>query len=396
MITKFDSSYYGTVDMENLGYAGTPINERRYSQPELGGALHKVIEYAKCMDERGYDTFWMAEHHFQPEGTELIPNLLMMAMHLCGVTKTLPFGCGFNVVPMWHPLRLAEDYAVADILSGGRVIFGVARGYHTREVETFGSPPTDQEANRELFEEGVDLVFKAFNGERFSHKGKYYTCPPEVPYRGYTLKEISLVPRPQPRPVECWPPIQSGSPRAFDFMAKHGISGVIGGGSAEGGAVDRHMTGFQAAYARRGVTLKLGEGLAPGYQSHIASSREQAIREAAPHYEENMKMFGELRLVRALTDEQIAAMRDPKLVGTVKLPTIEDAVKAGGFLAGRPEDIIEALKVVEKRYPGLDRIICATPLGTPLDVQLQDLDRFAKEVIPAFRGVAAPTRVAAE
>jgi alkanesulfonate monooxygenase SsuD/methylene tetrahydromethanopterin reductase-like flavin-dependent oxidoreductase (luciferase family) len=88
MITKFDSSYYGTVDMENLGYAGTPINERRYSQAELGGALHKVVEYAKCMDERGYNTFWMAEHHFQPEGTELIPNLLMMAMHLCGVGGT--------------------------------------------------------------------------------------------------------------------------------------------------------------------------------------------------------------------------------------------------------------------------------------------------------------------
>jgi hypothetical protein len=78
-----------------------------------------------------------------------------------------------------------------------------------------------------------------------------------------------------------------------------------------------------------------------------------------------MKMFGELRLVRALTDEQIAAMRDPRLAGTVKLPTIEDAVKAGGFLAGPPEDIIEALKAVEKRYSGLDRVICATPLGTP-------------------------------
>jgi alkanesulfonate monooxygenase SsuD/methylene tetrahydromethanopterin reductase-like flavin-dependent oxidoreductase (luciferase family) len=109
------------------------------------------------------------------------------------------------------------------------------------------------------------------------------------------------------------------------------------------------------------------------------------MREAAPHYEETMKMFGELRLVRALTDEQIAAMRDPRLAGTVKLPTIEDAVKAGGFLAGRPEDIIEQLKAVEKHYPGLDRVICATPLGTPLDVQLEDLDRFAKEVIPAFR-----------
>ena len=109
-----------------------------------------------------------------------------------------------------------------------------------------------------------------------------------------------------------------------------------------------------------------------------------------------MKMFGELRLVRALTDEQIAAMRDPALAGTVKLPTIEDAVKAGGFLAGRPEDIIEQLKAVEKRYPGIDRVICATPLGTPLDVQLEDLDRFAKEVMPAFGAGKTATRAAAE
>ena len=72
-------------------------------------------------------------------------------------------------------------------------------------------------------------------------------------------------------------------------------------------------------------------------QFRIASSREHAIRELARHYEENMKMFGELRLVRALTEEQIAAMRDPRLAGTMKLPSIEDAVKAGGFLAGRPE-----------------------------------------------------------
>ena len=203
MITKFDSSYYGTADMENLGYTGTPINDRRYSKEELAKAMHKVVAYAKCMDERGYNTFWMAEHHFQPEGTELIPNLLMMAMHLCGVTKNLNIGCGFNIVPMWHPLRLAEDYAMADILTGGRVIFGVGRGYHTREVETFGSPLIDQNANREMFEEGVEVLFKAFEGKPFSHKGKYFTIPPEVPYRGYALREITLVPAPQRQPVEC-------------------------------------------------------------------------------------------------------------------------------------------------------------------------------------------------
>jgi len=286
---------------------------------------------------------------------------------------------------MWHPLRLAEDYAMADILTGGRVIFGVGRGYHTREVETFGNPLIDQNANREMFEEGVEVLFKAFEGKSFSHKGKYYRIPPEVPYRGYTLKEITLVPAPERLPVECWQPIQSGSDRAFDFMAKHGISGVIGGGSAEGGAVERHMLGFQAAYAHRGVKLELGERLALGFQFHIAKSREDGIREAAKHYEENMKMFGELRLVRALSDEQIAAMRDPKLAVNTKLPRIEDAVKAGGFLTGTAAEIIEQLKAVEKRYPGIDRVICATPLGTPLDVQLEDLDRFAKEVMPAFR-----------
>jgi alkanesulfonate monooxygenase SsuD/methylene tetrahydromethanopterin reductase-like flavin-dependent oxidoreductase (luciferase family) len=393
MITKFDSSYVGSVDLENAGYLGTPINDRWYSNEVLADTLHKAVAYARRMDELGYDTFWMAEHHFQPEGTECIPNLLLMATHLAAVTRKLRIGCGFNIVPMWHPLRLAEDYAMADVLTGGRVVFGVGRGYHTREVETFGSPLLDQDANRELFEEGVDIIFRAFSEERFSHKGKNFTIPPEVPYRGYTLKEISLVPRPQRLPVECWQPIQSGSDRAFDFMAKYGISGVIGGGSAEGGAVERHMQGFQAAYARRGIKLGMGERLALGYQFHIAESKEAAIRAAAPYYEENMKMFGELRLVRAITEEQIAAMRNPALVPGTKLPRIEDAVKAGGFLVGTPSDIIAELKAVEMRYPGLDRVICSMPLGTPLDTTLNQLERFAREVMPAFK---QPVRAAAD
>ena len=87
---------------------------------------------------------------------------------------------------------------MADILTNGRVIFGVGRGYHTREVETLGGPLLDVEANREIFEEQVEIIFKAFNEESFSHQGKYYTIPPRVPYRGYELEEITLVPRPLP------------------------------------------------------------------------------------------------------------------------------------------------------------------------------------------------------
>ena len=104
-----------------------------------------------------------------------------------------------------NPLRLAEDYATADLLTGGRIVFGVGRGYHTREVEVFGAPLLDGDANREMFEEQIEIIFKSFNESSFSHHGKYYDIPPKVPYRGYKLEEVTLVPRPLNLPVECWP-----------------------------------------------------------------------------------------------------------------------------------------------------------------------------------------------
>src|SRR6476646_453072 len=387
MITKFATVYAGHVDLPDRGQDATPANERRFSNAHLAGVFGKTEAIARVMDEGGWDTLWMAEHHFQQEGYEVIPNLLMAAVHLCHLTKRLRIGCGFNIAPMWHPLRLAEDFACADIMTKGRTIFGVGRGYHTREVETFGAPMLDQNANRELFEEQVDIIFKAFNEESFAHKGKHYTLPPEVPYRGYQLKELTLVPRPARLPVECWQPIQGGSQRALDFMAKHGIQGVIGGGSAEGGAVHKSMVDFQAAYARAGKHIELGERMALGFQFYLADSVEQGQRIAGKYYEENMKMFGELRLVKALTDEQIETMRDPKRAPTAKLPRIEDAVKAGGFLTGRPADVIEALKKLEERYPGLDRVTVSLSVGVPLSEALEQLEWFAKDVMPAFKGV---------
>ena len=300
MITHFDSSFAGHIDMDNVGYRGTPVNDRLFSNEELVTVFDKAEAIAKTLDRLGYDRFWMAEHHFQPEGYECIPNLLLYAVHLAHVTERIKIGCGFNITPMWHPLRLAEDYAVADILTGGRVIFGVGRGYHTREVETFGAPLLDQPANRDLFEEQVDIIFKAFNNESFSHQGTYYTLPPRVPYRGYELTELTLVPRPLRRPVECWQPIQSATARGLDFMAKHGIKGVIGGGSADGGALPRVIHAYRDALARTGRETALGTDLSIGFHFYMARTQEQGMREAAGYFEENLKMFGPLRLVRVL------------------------------------------------------------------------------------------------
>jgi alkanesulfonate monooxygenase SsuD/methylene tetrahydromethanopterin reductase-like flavin-dependent oxidoreductase (luciferase family) len=391
MITKFDSLFAGHVDIENVGYGGVPVNDRLYPNEHLATVFDKAEAMARLMDRLGYDTFWMAEHHFQREGYECIPNVLMTALHLAHVTERIRLGCGFNICPMWHPLRLAEDYATADILSQGRITFGVGRGYHTREVETFGSPLLDQNANRELFEEQVEIIFKAFNEESFSHRGRHYTLPPDVPYRGYDLKELTLVPRPLRRPVECWQPIQGGSERALDFMAQYGIQGLVGGGSAEGGAMHSVVLNWQKAYAKIGKHLELGERLCFGFHFFIADSREAGIREAGKYYEENMKMFGELRLVRALTEAQIEIMRDPRRAPSAKLPRIEDAIKAGGVLCGTPEQIIEHLKAIEQRYPGLDRVSVSLSVGVPKAACLEQLERFATEIMPEFATKAAKT-----
>ena len=155
MIQSFGAQYAGYIDLERVGYLGTPADDRWYPNDRLIEVFDNARAIAQLLERFGYDTFWTAEHHFQREGYECLPNVLLLNVYLASQTEQLKFGCGFNITPMWHPLRLAEDFAMADILTHGRVIFGVGRGYHTREVESFGAPMLDAEANRELFEEQV-------------------------------------------------------------------------------------------------------------------------------------------------------------------------------------------------------------------------------------------------
>src|SRR5579864_7557925 len=128
MIRKFHVLYVGQIELDNIGLDGTPANERRYSDERLREAFFTARDVAQLMDELGFDVLWTAEHHFQREGYEVFPNLIQLGLWLATQTKRLKFGCAFNVLPMWHPIRLAEDYAMADIVTDGRVIMGVGRG----------------------------------------------------------------------------------------------------------------------------------------------------------------------------------------------------------------------------------------------------------------------------
>ena len=145
------------------------------------------------------------------------------------------------------------------------------------------------------------------------------------------------------------------------------------------------MNAFRDAYQRIGTELELGEKLSIGFHYHIADTKEKAMAEVAGYYEENLKMFGPLRLVRALSEEQIEIMGDPLLAPTADLPKVEDAVAAGGVLAGPPDLIIEQLKELENLYPGLDRVSVSHPMGTPETVITEQLQQFSEEVMPAFK-----------
>ena len=379
---KLDVFFFGAVPMPDAGNAGPVPTTRRYGMTDVVAAYDNLFKWADTADRLGYDTMWLTEHHFQHEGYEVIPNIIQFGMALALRTERLRQGQMFNVVPQWHPLRLAEDYATADILTGGRVVFGVGRGYHSREVETFGAPILDQNANRELFEEQVEIIMRAFREESFSHQGKHYTIPPEVPYRGYRLKEITLVPRPLRQPVEIWQPIVSGGARGLDFMARHGIKGVISATAEE--LVQRWVRDYQEAGRRHGRALELGEDLILGFRMCIDETTERAIRRARPYFEEHAKVMAPLGMLRYSEEHARAvAARQPQ---SPTAATLENGVHNRSWLCGPPGDIVAYLKEVERRYPGLDHVMIAWAIGTPRDLMVEQLTRFAREVMPAFRG----------
>jgi alkanesulfonate monooxygenase SsuD/methylene tetrahydromethanopterin reductase-like flavin-dependent oxidoreductase (luciferase family) len=335
------------------------------------------------MEAFGYDILWLAEHHFQREGYECIPNILLLSLWLAQQTTRLRFGCAFNVLPMWHPLRLAEDFAMVDILTHGRVIFGMGRGYHTREVETFGAPMLEPEANRELFEEQFAILMQACHQESFSHHGKKYTLPPDVPYRGYQLRDLTLVPRPLHRPMEVWQPIVSGTPRAFDFMARHGIKGTILGTTAE--QVDRWVHLFQEANTRYGRPLQLGENLALGLWCSIGDTHAQAKRALQPMFEEHVKFAAPLGMLR-YSPEQMREMGPTGAARHIAAGVdFEDVLQKHAWICGTPDELIGYLKDIEARYPGLEHLMLGFPFGATAAQFKAQLTRFAQEVRPAFQ-----------
>ena len=182
--------------------------ERRQPLPSV---YDRALQRIEIMDQTGYDAVWLTEHHFNDYS--VCPSIPVMGAYAAARTKNLRIGTGVTLAAFYHPLRLAEEIALLDILSGGRVNWGAGRGFDPKEFQTFGVP-VDQSMAR--FHEVVDIVLHAWTNERLTYHGEFFS-----------FDDVEVLPKPlqQPHPP-VW--MASGSLEALQWAASRGYSVLMG------------------------------------------------------------------------------------------------------------------------------------------------------------------------
>lgn len=174
---------------------------------ELASVYDRALQRIETMDRAGYDAVWLAEHHFS--SFSVCPSVHMVGVLAAARTTRLRIGTGVSLAPFYHPLRLAEEVALLDQLSGGRVNWGAGRGFARVEFENFGVPP---EESTSRFHEAVDIVLRAWTEERLTFAGKHFS-----------FDGVEVLPKPMQQPH---PPVwmAATSEGAIEWAAGRGFS----------------------------------------------------------------------------------------------------------------------------------------------------------------------------
>jgi alkanesulfonate monooxygenase SsuD/methylene tetrahydromethanopterin reductase-like flavin-dependent oxidoreductase (luciferase family) len=233
-------------------------------RPEVAARIYREhLDAWEELDRLGYDGVGFNEHHCSPYGLMNSPNLLAAAAtQRTKRIKLLVYG---NLLPLHEPLRLAEELAMLDCMSNGRLISGFARGI-PREYQVHNVPLPDSRAR---FEEAFEILLRAWGDEIFSYSGKFWT---------YT--DVALWPRPLQRPhPPIWMPI-TGSKESIEFAARHNIP--ITPGVTSRGLLEDVIAYYTSCLARHGRRITPDHLHVP-VDAYVADSKAQAIREAGPY-----------------------------------------------------------------------------------------------------------------
>ncbi len=378
---RFDANFYGGVPMPDAG-AGPPESvDRRSGNDEVVACYDHLTHWAGTMDRLGYDTMWLTEHHFQYEGYEVTPNLILFGMHLAKETERLRVGQMFNVVPQWHPLRLAEDAATLQILTGDRMQFGVGRGTVPREAQSLGgvvaSGDNEMSAeldrtNREIFEESMEIIKAAWWNETFSFSGKHFTLPPPgIPDRGSTVKDLTLVPKPI-APIDIWQAVTS--PPTLDYCARVRHHAVIPARGIE--ATRRWWDEFGTKAAAHGWEIGRGGARCLAVNVHVGRTTAGARASGRGPHDEWVKFLAPYGRFRGY------AMRDGSETPFDHRPPLEDSIDQGVMAIGSVAEVTDLLGRYRDEV-GVEHFVFFFDMpGLTLSQMDEQLELTATEVIP--------------
>ncbi len=325
-------------------FRNPPAWKRPYDQ-----LYNEIINQTVWGEENGFDDIWLSEHHFIEDGYS--PSLLPIAAAIASRTKKIHIGTSVVLLPFHNPVRMAEDAATVDVISGGRFELGVGVGYKVEEFESFAISSKERGARTN---EGLEIIRRLWEGETLTFEGKYYTV---------TKAKLTPEPIQQPRP-----PIWVGgfTPPALRRAAKYG-DGYIGVGPLKE-AYERYVTALE----------KVGKSttdirLAGGYFWLIPSEDpDKTWNEAAEHVRYQVNAYAEW-------SEKAGMPLFPKVPDT-------DALRESGlFQVVDVDTCIQMIRDYALETPLTHYYSWTLPPGLPASWIQPHLELFTSKVIPAFR-----------
>ena len=328
----------------------------------------ETLEQIILADELGFDTAWLAElHFFRP--FSIMPGPLYVAVAAAQRTRRIRFGTGVTLLPFHHPLRIAEDAAVADILTGGRLDFGVGRGTIAVHFQGYGVP---RDESRLRFEETLAIIEKAWTSERFSHDGAYYHIPP-----------IALMPKPLQKPH---PPIRiaANSPETAMFAGLKGYDVLVASPINPMPGFFDHVGKYREAIASSGRANGRRD-VAALFFTCTADSSARARAQYEPSMMHYFRTIGEQARLGD-SSQYAGSYQYLKQVRERAAAMTWEGIESTMAMFGPPE---ECIKRIHRVYEGarIDQLVCwFNPGGLiPHRDVMASMERFAISVMPAVR-----------
>ena len=356
--------------------------------------LDQIREQVQLCEALGFDAVWLPEHHLNPEGFGNSPNPILFAADLACRTQQLTIGFACLTTTMWHPLRLAEDLALLDHMTKGRIEVGFGRGGRPSDTMPFNvrADPRNEETNRELFIETIDVVVKAWTHGFFSHQGEHYTFPPQgQPHHLFhtaeephvvdgELTKLMLVPKPYQHPH---PPIwmMVSSERTARLAAERGYAPMAAGTPTD---ELRTLVDIYADVRSRctGREFAKGEGWAISRPVHLAPTMEDARKT----FETPVIRQREFQLNNRNPGGHVRRLySDPALAVPQRSDQAWELLLDQAMFAGPPDHVIEQIHEL-REVCGIENIIAFMDAGgVPHDKIIRSLELFGTQVIPAFQ-----------